>query len=135
MERAKTPSRGAMFDHVEFAVSNIGACRTFYKTALAAVGHEEAFFDEAAGEAAFGRGGITGLLIYKGELGPLRHHICFTASSRQQVDSAHAAAMTAGGRDNGGPGYRNHYAPGYYAAFVFDPDGNNIEFLFRERQP
>ena len=123
-----------MFDHVEFAVSDITASRAFYRAALEVLGHEEMFFDEAPGMAGFGRGDITGLLIFKGEIGPRHHHICFTAMSRQQVEGAHAAALKAGGRDNGGPGYRDNYAPGYFAAFVFDPDGNNIEFLFREPQ-
>ena len=51
----------------------------------------------------------------------------FSASSREQVAGAHMAGLKAGGRDNGGPGYREHYSPGYYAAFLLDPDGNNVE--------
>ena len=120
-----------MFDHVEFPVGDIAESRRFYMPALNELGIEEFFFDEAQGDAGFGRGGVTGLLIFKGELGPRRMHICFSAASRAQVDAAHAAALANGGRDNGGPGYRENYAPGYYAAFVFDPDGNNIEFIFR----
>ena len=123
-----------MFDHVEFAVANIVASRAFYGAALTALGHEEVFFDKGAGTAGYGGDEITGLLIFKGETGPRHHHICFTATSRRQVEAAYEAAVAAGGRDNGGPGYRDNYAPGYYAAFVFDPDGNNIEFLFREPQ-
>jgi catechol 2,3-dioxygenase-like lactoylglutathione lyase family enzyme len=65
-------------------------------------------------------------------LGPQRLHICFSVSSRTHLDAAYAAGLEAGGRDNGGPGYREHLAPGYYAAFLFDPDGNNIEFHFRD---
>jgi predicted lactoylglutathione lyase len=75
---------------------------------------------------------VTGLLIFEGELGPRRLHICFSASSAEQVAAAYEAGLKAGGRDNGGPGYREHYSPGYYAAFLFDPDGNNIEFLYRD---
>lgn len=80
-----------------------------------------------------GAGEIAGLLIFQGDLGPRRLHICFSASSTAQVTAAYEAGLKAGGRDNGGPGYREHYSPGYYAAFVFDPDGNNIEFLYRDR--
>jgi catechol 2,3-dioxygenase-like lactoylglutathione lyase family enzyme len=63
-----------------------------------------------------------------------RQHTAFAAVSRAQVDAFHAAALTAGGVDNGAPGLRdtaNGYPPGYYAAFVLDPDGNNIEAVFR----
>jgi catechol 2,3-dioxygenase-like lactoylglutathione lyase family enzyme len=121
-----------MFDHVEFPVGAIKASRDFYEAVLTELGHEEFFFDAKAGSAGFGTGDITGLLIFKGELGPRRSHICFTAPSREQVGAAYAAGLKAGGKDNGGPGYREQYSPGYYAAFVFDPDGNNIEFLFRD---
>ena len=121
-----------MFDHVEFPVGAIAASRGFYFAALTALGIEEFSFDEQGGSAGFGTGDVTGLLIFKGELGPRRMHICFTAASRDHVAAAHAAALGSGGRDNGGPGYRVDFAPGYYAAFVFDPDGNNVEFLFRD---
>ena len=124
-----------MFDHVEFAVGDIAASRRFYSAALEALGVEEFFFDRKAGSAGFGQGEVTGLLIYTGELGPRRMHICFQAHSQAEVNAAHAAALAQGGRDNGAPGYRPHYAPGYYAAFTFDPDGNNIEFLFRDPDP
>jgi catechol 2,3-dioxygenase-like lactoylglutathione lyase family enzyme len=122
-----------MFDHVEFPIGDIGASRKFYAAVLGELGLEEFFFDRAAGSAGFGAGDITGLLIFKDELGPRRLHVCFSASSQEQVAAAHAAGLKAGGQDNGGPGYRDHYAPGYYAAFVLDPDGNNIEFLYRDR--
>jgi predicted lactoylglutathione lyase len=58
-------------------------------------------------------------------------HLCFHARSREQVDAFHAAGVEAGFRSNGGPGYRD-YAPGYYAAYLLDPDGNNIEALYRD---
>jgi predicted lactoylglutathione lyase len=121
-----------MFDHAEFPVGDIGASRKFHAAALAEAGIEEFFFDKAAGSAGFGTGDVTGLLVFKGELGLRRMHICFQASSKDQVAAAHEAGIKAGGKNNGGPGYRNDYAPGYYAAFLFDPDGNNIEFLFRD---
>ena len=121
-----------MFDHVEFAVGRIAESRRFFALVLQELGVEEFFFDEEAGSTGFGVGDITGLLIFEGELGPRRLHLCFSAASREHVTAAYAVALNNGGRDNGGPGYRDHYSPGYYAAFVFDPDGNNIEFLFRD---
>ena len=64
----------------------------------------------------------------------IKQHTAFRAISRQQVDDFHTAAVKAGGTDNGAPGLRTgSYPPGYYAAFVFDPDGNNIEAVFREQ--
>jgi catechol 2,3-dioxygenase-like lactoylglutathione lyase family enzyme len=123
-----------MFDHIEFPVGTIATSRGFFAAVLAALGHEEFFFDQDSGAAGFGTGDVTGLLIFEAALGPRRLHLCFSASSVAQVAAAYAAGLTAGGRDNGGPGYREDYAPGYYAAFVFDPDGNNIEFLYRDPQ-
>jgi predicted lactoylglutathione lyase len=58
-------------------------------------------------------------------------HLCFVARSREEVDAFHAAGVEAGYRSNGAPGYRD-YAPGYYAAFLLDPDDNNIEALYRD---
>jgi catechol 2,3-dioxygenase-like lactoylglutathione lyase family enzyme len=121
-----------MFDHVEFAVGDIAKSRAFFTAAFGELGIEEFFYDKGAGSAGFGKGDVTGLLIYRGELGPKRMHICFTAASREEVAAAYEAALRGGGKDNGGPGYRKDYSPGYYAAFVFDPDGNNIEFLYRD---
>jgi catechol 2,3-dioxygenase-like lactoylglutathione lyase family enzyme len=121
-----------MFDHVEFPIRAIGPSRSFYAAALRELGIEEFFFDKQAGSAGFGVGDVTGLLIFEGELGPRKLHICFSASSKAQVAAAYDAGLKAGAKDNGGPGYRDHYQPGYYAAFVLDPDGNNIEFLFRD---
>lgn len=57
-------------------------------------------------------------------------HVAFAADSREQVDAFHAAALAAGGRENGAPGLRPHYGEGYYGAFVLDPDGHNIEAVF-----
>jgi catechol 2,3-dioxygenase-like lactoylglutathione lyase family enzyme len=121
-----------MFDHVEFPVGAIGPSRKFFASVLGELGVEEFFFDRKAGSAGFGTGEVTGLLIFEGDFGPRRLHVCFSASSAAQVAAAYAAGLKSGGRDNGGPGYRTDYAPGYYAAYLFDPDGNNIEFLFRD---
>jgi catechol 2,3-dioxygenase-like lactoylglutathione lyase family enzyme len=123
-----------MFDHIEFPVQSLERSREFYNAVLSPLGIEEFFFDRAAGSCGFGRGDITGLLIFTGPPAAQRLHICFTATSQQQVKDAYQAGLAAGGRDNGGPGYRPHYAAGYYAAFLLDPDGNNIECLYREPQ-
>ena len=58
-------------------------------------------------------------------------HLCFVARSREQVDAFHRAGVDAGFRSNGAPGFRD-YGPGYYAAYLFDPDGNNVEALYRD---
>ena len=59
-------------------------------------------------------------------------HVCFRAASRDEVDRFHEAGVEAGFRSNGKPGYRDNYGPGYYAAFLLDPDGNNVEALYRD---
>ncbi|MCX7304617.1 MAG: VOC family protein [Hyphomicrobiales bacterium] len=76
--------------------------------------------------AGYGRDHPVWWLREGGEPGPGRH-VAFAARNRAEVDAFHAAAMAAGGRDNGAPGVRAHYHPDYYGAFVLDPDGNNIE--------
>lgn len=64
--------------------------------------------------------------------GPI--HLAFAAPNRSTVDDFHRAALAAGGRDNGAPGERPHYHPGYYAAYAIDPDGNNVEAVFHDRK-
>lgn len=123
-----------MFDHIGISVSDIGASRRFYEAALAALdmkvtmefGSEQT---ESGGTAiGFGGPGEQGSFwIGDNERPGEGLHVAFTAASRAQVDAFHAAAMAAGGRDNGAPGPRPHYGPDYYAAFVYDPDGANIE--------
>lgn len=117
--------RGRLIDHVQLVVRDLKASRDFYTAVLGVleipiVGTAEDFFwaDElvvssAGSPAAQGR--LTG-----------RHHLAFQARDRATVDAFHKAALAHGGRDNGAPGERA-YHPGYYAAFVLDPDGNNIE--------
>jgi catechol 2,3-dioxygenase-like lactoylglutathione lyase family enzyme len=125
----------SMFDHVEFPVNDIVKSGNFFFNALAELGIAEHFYDEPGGSAGFGVGNVTALLIFKGEVGPRKLHICFKATSREQVIAAYNVALANGGQDNGPPGYRDHYSRGYYAAFTLDPDGNNIEFLFRDDNP
>jgi catechol 2,3-dioxygenase-like lactoylglutathione lyase family enzyme len=111
--------KGRLIDHVHLRTSDLAAAKRFYRQALAALG----FTDFREGEGWFS---ADELWIDRAD-GPVsRIHLAFQAESRAQVDAFHAAALAAGGRDNGPPGER-HYHPGYYAAFVLDPDGNNIE--------
>ncbi len=120
--------RGRLIDHLQLVVRDLAASRRFYEAALKALGLEiggegpdffwadELFISSKDSRAA--QGELTG-----------RVHLAFQAMNRGQVDAFHAAATAAGGRDNGPPGERP-YHPGYYAAFVADPDGNNIEAVY-----
>ncbi|MBO9436725.1 hypothetical protein J7394_21155 [Ruegeria sp. R13_0] len=76
--------------------------------------------------------GIVAFLITEGNVTKPHLHICLKATGKKAVETAYQGAIEGGGRCNGRPGYRDHYEPGYYAAFIFDPDGHNIEILFRE---
>lgn len=115
-----------MYDHIGLRVRDLAASARFYRAALAALGHEQTAQD--ATSAGFGSGGATGLWLvqppYAGERGA---HLAFRAASRAAVESFYKEGLAAGGRDNGAPGLRADYGPSYFAAFLVDPDGNNIE--------
>ncbi len=113
-----------MFDHIGLRVRDLAASRRFYTAALAPLGHVPG----SAGDnyAGFGPEGSPALWLHASAKGSAAH-LCFAAPSRDAVARFHAAALAAGGRDNGAPGLRADYAPTYYAAFVIDPDGNNVE--------
>lgn len=123
-----------MFDHVEFAVGSIDAAGRFYRPVIEAIGFEEVFFNENDRSVGFGNRNAVHLLLTEGRSVEPKMHLCLAAKSKDAVAAAYAAALSQGGRDNGAPGYRDHYGPGYYAAFVYDPDGHNLEFLYREPQ-
>lgn len=124
-----------MWDHVEFAVGNIDAARQFYRPVIEAIGFKEVFFDQKDRAVGFGSSRtVQHLLLTEGKPVEPRMHLCLRANGKAAVAAAYDAALSHGGRDNGAPGCRDHYAPGYYAAFVFDPDGHNLEFLYREPQ-
>jgi len=114
-----------MFDHIGFNVSDFARSKAFYLAALEPLGI--GVVKEGEGWAMLGRDGKGG--FWFGSFGAAPHgmHVAFSAASRTQVDAFHEAALAAGGRDNGGPGLRPQYHSGYYAAFVIDPDGHNIE--------
>jgi len=122
-----------VIDHVGFAVSDIEVSKRFYAAALAPLGVELLMtvtpdMTEAGGTAlGFGRDGKPFFWVGDNERVGEGSHVAFAVASRSEVDAFHAAALAAGGRDNGAPGLRPHYGPDYYAAFVLDPDGANIE--------
>ncbi|QGZ38469.1 catechol 2,3-dioxygenase-like lactoylglutathione lyase family enzyme [Pseudoduganella flava] len=120
--------RGRLIDHIQLVVRDLPASQRFY-TAIFEVlripigGSAPDYFwaDElfvSAQDSDTAQGALTG-----------RHHLAFQAQDRAMVDAVYQAALAAGGKDNGAPGERP-YHPGYYAAFVLDPDGNNIEAVF-----
>jgi catechol 2,3-dioxygenase-like lactoylglutathione lyase family enzyme len=115
-----------MYDHIGLKVKDLDASVRFYRAALGALGHVLGPNDE--GVAGFGPEEAPALWLYADE--KLAHslvHVAFTATSRTAVDAFYRQGLKAGGRDNGAPGVRKDYAPNYYAAFLFDPDGNNVE--------
>jgi catechol 2,3-dioxygenase-like lactoylglutathione lyase family enzyme len=122
-----------MFDHVALRVSDLEASRRFYGLALEPLGYHLLAEDAEAGYVGLGQDRPQfwlGRAASNGAgpavaAGPL--HIAFVSPDRISVDRFYGAAVAAGGRDNGAPGLRVHYHPGYYAAYVLDPDGNNVE--------
>jgi catechol 2,3-dioxygenase-like lactoylglutathione lyase family enzyme len=130
-------------DHTGIGVADIDRSAKFYDAALGALGMRAIMHVTTDGELANASAGMIGGVGY-GMAYPIfwidifhphstKQHTAFRAHSRAEVDAFHAAATLAGGRDNGLPGLRSGgYPPGYYAAFVLDPDGNNIEAVFRE---
>lgn len=120
--------RGRLIDHIQLVVRDLAASRRFYEAVFQVLEIEiggsddtyfwadELFVSSPDSEAALGA--LTG-----------RHHLAFQAKDRATVEAIYRAALDSGGKDNGAPGERP-YHPGYYAAFVLDPDGNNIEAVF-----
>jgi catechol 2,3-dioxygenase-like lactoylglutathione lyase family enzyme len=111
--------RGRLIDHVQLVVHNLEASRRFYGAVLEVLG-----VPLTDGEAGYFFSDE--LFVSDGEPPTGRIHLAFQAPNRDTVRRFHAAGLAAGGRNNGAPGERD-YHPGYYAAFLLDPDGNNIE--------
>jgi catechol 2,3-dioxygenase-like lactoylglutathione lyase family enzyme len=109
-----------MYDHIGLKVKDIEASIRFYEAALAPLG----FVRDGSG---FGPRGAPALWLYEGGGMNAGTHVAFAAKDRGAVDRFHAAGVNAGGKDNGAPGLRADYSPTYYAAFLADPDGNNVE--------
>ena len=114
-----------IFDHVGFGVADFARSRAFYTTALAPLGI--GVMEEGENWAMLGRDGKPQFWFGAQGTPPGRIHLAFAAADRARVRAFHAAALAAGGRDNGAPGLRPQYAPDYYGAFVISPDDHNIE--------
>jgi catechol 2,3-dioxygenase-like lactoylglutathione lyase family enzyme len=115
-----------MYDHIGLKVTNLAASIRFYEAALAPLGHVLGSHDDSY--AGIGPRGAPALWLYasKGAKGP-GTHVAFAARDHAAVQAFHAAGLKAGGKDNGGAGPRPDYSATYYAAFLIDPDGNNVE--------
>ncbi|HEY0325264.1 MAG TPA: VOC family protein [Allosphingosinicella sp.] len=121
--------RGRLIDHIQLVVADLAASRRFYEAVfevleipLGGSADTHFWYDElfvSVPDSPEAAGKLTG-----------RHHIAFQARDRATVDAFHEAGLAAGGRDNGAPGLRANYHPGYYGAFLLDPAGNNIEAVF-----
>lgn len=120
-----------MFDHVKFGVTDFATSKAFYLKVLEPIG-VTGVSDWPDGAELYQPDGDTSLCLFQTDETPAHLHIAFVADNRQQVDAFYAAALAAGGRDNGPPGLRPEYSGQYYAAFVLDPDGHNIEVVCHE---
>jgi catechol 2,3-dioxygenase-like lactoylglutathione lyase family enzyme len=125
-----------MFDHLGFSITDLDKSKSFYTAALAPLGITllmEVTAEQTGAHAHAGYGAEGKAFFWIGDGPPLfgSLHVAFKASSRAVVDAFYAAALKAGGSDNGAPGLRPHYGADYYGAFVFDPDGHNVEAVCR----
>ena len=121
-----------MLDHIGLSVADHARSRAFYVDALAPLGFVPIMDLSAEQTGAyagtgFGTPGRPRFWIGTGDKRSTALHVAFEAPNRAAVDAFYRAAIAAGGRDNGAPGLRPHYHASYYGAFVFDPDGNNVE--------
>jgi catechol 2,3-dioxygenase-like lactoylglutathione lyase family enzyme len=114
-----------LIDHIILSVSNLEAAKKFYEEALAPLEYRIVMYFE--GGCGFGILQKPDFFIRQGGPTTPPVHIAFTSRDRATVDAFYEAAIAAGGIDNGKPGLREDYHPNYYGAFVFDPDGHNIE--------
>ncbi len=115
-----------MYDHIGLRTANLDAGVRFYEAALAGLGHVLCSRDKSV--AGFGPPGAPALWLHAvSSAAGQGAHVAFRAPDRAAVDRFHRDGLKAGGRDNGKPGLRADYSPTYYAAFLIDPDGNNVE--------
>ena len=120
-----------MIDHVSLQVASFAKALSFYTAALAPLGYVPQHVDEAAKSAGFGPKGDVYLWIAEGKPAA-KVHLALRSPGREAVAAFHAAALRAGAKDNGKPGLRPDYDASYYAAFILDPDGNNLEAVTHE---
>ena len=120
-----------VIDHLTIGVRDLERSRAFYAAALEPLGFREmGAWSAERREIAFGYDGGDDFAISSQYPAGGQLHIAFSADSAEAVQAFHAAGLRAGGRDNGEPGERPEYAPGYYGAFVLDPDGHNVEAVW-----
>jgi catechol 2,3-dioxygenase-like lactoylglutathione lyase family enzyme len=122
-----------IIDHIGLAVSDYDRSKQFFCRALAPLGIE--LIMEVQGWAGLGKAGKSELWFGVGAQAHSPMHIAFIADTRDQVRAFHAAALAAGGTDNGSPGIREVYHPDYYGAFVIGPDGHNVEAVCHRPEP
>lgn len=121
-----------MIEHISLPVKNFDRAKKFYVAALAPLGYNMNM--EFEGAAGFMEGGHTSFWIVE-KPHDEKLHIAFLAKNKDEVHRFHEAALTAGAKDNGAPGPRTDYSPDYYAGFIIDPEGNNIEAVYYDTQP
>jgi catechol 2,3-dioxygenase-like lactoylglutathione lyase family enzyme len=124
-------SRQHILDHVALRVSDLSVSRAFYEAALAPLGYR--LLSHSSDSLSFGVPGSDDFGLSVGAAATRHAHVAFIARDQTAVQAFYAAALAAGGRDNGAPGFHREYHPTYYAAFVLDPDDNNIEAVFHGR--
>lgn len=118
-----------MYDHIGLRVKSLDASVRFYEQTLGALGHVLVSKEESY--AGFGPKDAAAFWLHPHpKTAHAGTHVAFKAKNRAAVDRFHAEGLKAGGRDNGAPGVRADYGPAYYAAFLIDPDGNNVEAVF-----
>ena len=118
-----------MLEHVSVPITDFNASKKFYVAALAPLGYE-LYRDYGPDAGGFCEGDSTSFWIarHSGKITPI--HVALQAQSKEAVKAFHKKGLEAGGKDNGKPGFREDYGDDYYAAFLYDPDGNNIEACY-----
>jgi catechol 2,3-dioxygenase-like lactoylglutathione lyase family enzyme len=132
-EAGLATTRRVIVDHVLFVVSDLGSSRRFYTAALAPLGLAE--LEVKPDGVHYGADGLDDFAIYVGEPVSTAAHVAFDAPDRASVDGFYEAAVARGGREKGPPGVWIQYSERYYAAFVYDPEGNNVEAVFHSPEP
>ena len=125
--------RRITIDHMDIRVRDLGASRKFYEAALKPLGL--CVVTDRPDEVDFGADSLDDFGIHSGGVPSTGVHVAFLARSREEVDEFYRAVLEAGARSDAPPGLHPEYSPGYYAAFVLDPDGNVVEAVFMEKRP